>query len=415
MTMEDAVAIALRRNHDAIAARLDIEAAQLDLVAGRPLPNPVVSYTVGNLVLGAHNRRWTRPSPPRLLRPDKLDELSIFLGRALDELQLRREACGAQDHPAGSASRSRRHRQEPAHARRARHHRAVADTDAPLLLTGETGTGKGLLARAGAYHEPPPGRPLIAVNCAALTRGLCWRAALRHVKGAFTGATKNHPGISARPPAAPWLLGRGRRSWPCPSRPSSCTRWSGARCVRWARPGSSPSTCAFMAATHRDCTGPVRGGSFHQDLFYAWTSCPSPSPRCGSGARTCPTSSSTYSPRPAPAIPTPPCGACHRGCCASSSTRLPGNVRELAHAIERGRVCSAAAPRSSPATAPGGGRGRRRRWSQLHRDNHPIREIPAPLPQRGHSGSSADTAGRTAERLGVDGKTLAKWLSDEGE
>ena len=68
--MEQAVAIALQRNRDVIAARLEIEAAQLDVVAARIYPNPVFSYALGNLVLGAGNpqTRRRRPGRPRLLR-----------------------------------------------------------------------------------------------------------------------------------------------------------------------------------------------------------------------------------------------------------------------------------------------------------------------------------------------------------
>ena len=55
LTMDDAVRVALERNRDVIASRLDIEAAQLDVVAARLYPNPVASYSIGNLVLGQGN------------------------------------------------------------------------------------------------------------------------------------------------------------------------------------------------------------------------------------------------------------------------------------------------------------------------------------------------------------------------
>ncbi len=61
LTPEQAVAIALQRNRDAIAARLDIEAAELDKVAASVYWNPVFSYTVGNLVLGAANGQQETP------------------------------------------------------------------------------------------------------------------------------------------------------------------------------------------------------------------------------------------------------------------------------------------------------------------------------------------------------------------
>jgi len=55
LTIDQAVGVALERNRDVIAARLEIEAAQLDVVAARIYPNPVASYSIGNLVLGAGN------------------------------------------------------------------------------------------------------------------------------------------------------------------------------------------------------------------------------------------------------------------------------------------------------------------------------------------------------------------------
>ena len=52
LTVDDAVATALQRNRDLIAARLDIEASQLDRVAAGIYPNPIFSYSLGNIVLG---------------------------------------------------------------------------------------------------------------------------------------------------------------------------------------------------------------------------------------------------------------------------------------------------------------------------------------------------------------------------
>ena len=61
LAMDEAVAIALQRNRDVIAAKLEIEGAELDVVAARIYPNPQFSYNLGNLVLGAAN-----PQPPSI-------------------------------------------------------------------------------------------------------------------------------------------------------------------------------------------------------------------------------------------------------------------------------------------------------------------------------------------------------------
>jgi formate hydrogenlyase transcriptional activator len=143
----------------------------------------------------------------------------------------------------------------------------VARTDSTVLVLGETGTGKELIARAIHKRSNRASRPFIGVNCAAIPASLIASELFGHEKGAFTGATQRHTGrfeaanggtifldeIGDLPPDIQIALLRVLQE-------RKIERVGGDRPV--------PVDVRVLAATHRDLEKLVREGQFRQDLFY---------------------------------------------------------------------------------------------------------------------------------------------------
>ncbi len=130
-----------------------------------------------------------------LTKPFKAEELVLFLRRALEESQIRREAAVlkrtlrerfAMERILGNSAAMRNVREIVAR---------VASVPVPLLILGETGTGKSLVAQAIHAESPRASRPLVVVNCAALPEALLESELFGYVKGAFTGAATDRPGL----------------------------------------------------------------------------------------------------------------------------------------------------------------------------------------------------------------------------
>jgi len=143
----------------------------------------------------------------------------------------------------------------------------IARTDSTVLIEGETGTGKELLARAIHALSPRRGRSLVVVNCGAVPDTLLESELFGYRAGAFTGARADKPGKVSRAHRSTLFL-------------DEVGEMSAALQVRLLRVlqdgvfeplGSVESTEAdvrFIAATHHDLSRDVARGSFREDLFY---------------------------------------------------------------------------------------------------------------------------------------------------
>ena len=145
--------------------------------------------------------------------------------------------------------------------------RIIPHADSTVLITGETGTGKELLAQAIHYNGPRAAHPIIEVNCTALPATLLEAELFGYEKGAFTGANAAKPGLFEAAHGGTIFLDEiGDLSIELQAK---LLRALETRQVR--RLGSVRTTdlnVRIIAATHVDLADAVRSGRFRQDLFY---------------------------------------------------------------------------------------------------------------------------------------------------
>ncbi|MFQ5792463.1 MAG: sigma-54 interaction domain-containing protein, partial [Acidobacteriota bacterium] len=215
----------------------------------------------------------------------------------------------------------------------------VALTDSTVLITGETGTGKELVARAIHRLSPRRAMPLVRVNCAAIPEGMLESEMFGHVRGAFTGAVTARRGKFH-------LAHQGTLFLDEISGLSATLQRKLLRVLQEKEfePLGSERTVKvdvrIVTATNRDLARLAREGHFQEDLYYRLNVIPLPVPPLRERKDDIPLLANSFLERFSRKL-----GKSIRGFAPEAMERLasydwPGNVRELENVVERAAALS---------------------------------------------------------------------------
>ena len=412
----DASALVRDPEHDVLVT--DLRMPEIDgislLAASRQLhpERPVIVMTAfGSVDSAVESLR--KGAYHYLVKPFKVAELELFIQRALENRALR--------HDARTLKRALTERYSlenvVAHSDSMRGVRElvdrVADAQVSVLLLGETGTGKGLIARALHARGARSGAPFVAVNCAALPETLLESELFGHVKGAFTGATTNRAGLFVEADGGTLFLDEVGDM--VPALQAKLLDVIERRAVRAV--GASRERAVdvrIVSATHRDLRARVAAGLFREDLLYRLEGVAIEIPPLRQRRDDIPALVERFL---AEARAASAKAVVERFSREATELLLaypwPGNVRELEHAVSRAVLLGTsveAAPSDLPASLVA--RSRARSEIDFGEAILPVREV-----QRRYAAWVLDrVAGRKSlacEKLGIDAKTLNKWLQTD--
>jgi len=234
-------------------------------------PDTIVIMMTGNPSVDSSLEALRAGAWDYLPKPFSGTHLQILLGRAAHTVLVARESNAIQAEFArenGNSERVTVLGAAPAFRRAVDLARRVAPTDASVFITGESGSGKELIAQFIHHHSRRSSRSLVAVNCAALPEALLESEMFGHCKGAFTGAVRDKPGLLEAANGGTLLLDElVEMSKPIQAKLLRVIQDGVVR-----RVGSETTDAVvnvrFIACTNHNPEEAVKAGTLREDLYY---------------------------------------------------------------------------------------------------------------------------------------------------
>jgi two-component system response regulator GlrR len=213
----------------------------------------------------------------------------------------------------------------------------VAASDASVLICGESGSGKELLAQAIHRASPRVAKPFVAVNCSAIPEALLESELFGHVKGSFTGAVANHRGLFQAADGGTLFLDE-IGDMP-PALQVKLLRVLQERSVRPVGATQSiPIDVRILSATHRDLDAAMAQGQFREDLYYRLNVVALTLPPLGERREDIPLLANHFLSKLAEKYGKRLNGFAPEALKALTAAPWPGNVRQLHNVVEQ--VCA---------------------------------------------------------------------------
>jgi len=271
----DALELVRRRMFDVVLVDLymtEVSGMELLEAALAARPETIVIVMTGNPSVASNVEALRAGAWDYLPKPFSATHLQILVGRATHTIVVGRESSAGRSEAGGEDQASGEANSvigvSPIFRRAMDLARRVAPTDASVFITGESGTGKEMMAQFIHQHSRRSSRPMVAVNCAALPEGLLESEMFGHMKGSFTGAVKDKPGLLEAANGGTLFLDE-LIDMP-KSIQAKLLRVIQDGVVR--RVGSSATNAVvnvrFIAAANRDPEQATKDGLLREDLYY---------------------------------------------------------------------------------------------------------------------------------------------------